>query len=100
MTPVTLVSSTVCVTHPTHCFRASFIQAEYLQPHLHGVVAFFNFVLVRLDYFDNSAKGRLVSNLLSPLCLKLQTPNLPLLHARTTTVIIFGTYNLILHAKS
>jgi len=33
--------------------------AEYLHPHLHGVVAFFNFVLVRLDYFDNSAKGRL-----------------------------------------
>jgi len=41
---------------------ALFIQAEYLQPHLHGVVAFFNFVLVRLDYFDNSAKGKLVSN--------------------------------------
>ena len=42
------------------------IQAEYLEPHLHGVMAFFNFVLVRLDYFENSAKGKLVSQLNTP----------------------------------
>jgi len=43
-----------------------FIQAEYLEPHLHGVMAFFNFVLVRLDYFENSAKGKLVSQVNTP----------------------------------
>lgn len=38
----------------------SILQADFLEPHLHGVVAFFNFMLVRLDFFENNAKGRLV----------------------------------------
>ena len=44
------------------CMRmfVSVIQADFLEPHLHGVVAFFNFMLVRSDFFENNAKGRLV----------------------------------------
>ena len=37
-----------------------FIQADFLEPHLHGIVAFFNFMLVRSDFFESSAKGKLV----------------------------------------
>ncbi len=37
-----------------------FPQSEYLSPHLHGIVAYFNAMLVRLDYFENSEKGKQV----------------------------------------
>ena len=36
-------------------------QAEYLQPHLHGVIAYLNFVLLRVDSSESSDKGKLVS---------------------------------------
>ena len=36
------------------------LQADFLEPHLHGIVAFFNFMLIRLDFFESSAKGKLV----------------------------------------
>ena len=38
----------------------SFIQADYLHPHLHGVIAYFNFVLLRVNCAEGNAKGKLV----------------------------------------
>lgn len=37
------------------------MQPDYLGPHLHGIIASFNIVLVRLDYFEDSEKGKQVS---------------------------------------
>ena len=42
------------------CLAFMILQADFLEPHLHGIVAFFNFMLIRLDFFENSAKGKLV----------------------------------------
>lgn len=47
---------------------------RYLEPHLHGIVAYFNFMLVRLDFFENSTKGTLVISSLIEL-MKLMGPN-------------------------
>lgn len=41
------------------------LQANFLEPHLHGIVAFFNFMLVRLDFFESCAKGKLVCLIIS-----------------------------------
>ena len=58
-----VVSSLRMYVYLIYCL---FLQAEYLQPHLHGVVAFLNFMLIRLECFENSrlSRGKLVSNLL------------------------------------
>ena len=40
---------------------ALLFKPDYLGPHLHGIIAYFNIVLVRLDYFEDSEKGKQVS---------------------------------------
>ena len=35
------------------------LQAEYLKPYLHGMVAFLNFILIRLEYFEQRKTGEL-----------------------------------------
>jgi hypothetical protein len=47
--------------------------ADYLHPRLHGIIAYFNFVLLRVNCTENSAKGKLVINSLMEL-MKLMGP--------------------------
>lgn len=44
-------------------FPAELFKPEYLGPHLHGIIAYFNIVLMRLklDAFENIEKGKQVS---------------------------------------
>jgi hypothetical protein len=47
--------------------------ADYLHPHLHGVIAYFNFVLLRITTSEGIAKGQLAINSLVEL-MKLMGP--------------------------
>ncbi len=55
------------------CVLCVCMQSEYLHPHLHGIVAYFNIILVRRDYFENREKGKLAISSLTEL-IRLMGP--------------------------